>query len=219
MYISTSLKLGLVGALDKLLSQSLAKTISKQLGQKTFEKIEVRLKERYNLGVVDAIKDFYILDATLREFFGAGADNLEEDFLQHLISLQTPYKGRQWIIIETPDLSKLILESYGDKEKRLILNTAFKKPAPILDILDECKIPRSSGYRIINELVDDGLLTESGQVEREGKKVSAYTSLFEKVRMEIDNENVAVQVLLKEDVLNESQIVRFLRMRKQGKFV
>lgn len=219
MYISPVQEFEFVGALDKLLSQSLAAIINKQLGKKTFERIEDRLKERYNLTVVDAIRDFYTLDATLREFFGAGADSLEEEFLQHLISIQTPSKGRQWIVIENPELSKLILESYGDKEKRLILNAAFKRPAPILDILDVCDIPRSSGYRVINELVDDGMLTESGQVEKEGKKVSAYTSLFEKIRMEIDGENIAAQALLKEDILNESQIVRFLRMRKQVRLV
>ena len=202
-------------ALDKLLAQSLSTIIKKQLGASTCQKVESRLKERYGLDLVDSIKEFYTLDATLREFFGAGADALEEDFLNHLISLQSGTKGRQWLTIENQDLARLILESYGHREKRLILDAAFKKPNAILEILDACNIPRSSGYRIINELVEDGLLTEEGYSETsDGKKVSKYTSLFEKVKIEIEREGMVIQIMLKENILNESNIIKILRRGK-----
>ena len=204
-----------VAALDKLLAQSLVAIIKKQLGTSTYQKVEARLKERYGLDLIDSIKDFYTLDATLREFFGAGADRLEEDFLNHLVSLQSGTKGRQWLTIENQDLARLILESYGNSEKRLILDAAFKKPNVILEILDACNIPRSSGYRIINELVEDGLLTEEGYAETsDGKKVSKYTSLFEKVKIEIGKENIVVEVMLKENILNESNVIKILRRGK-----
>ena len=204
-----------MGALDKLLAQSLATIIKKQLGASTCQKVESRLKERYGFDLVDSIKEFYTLDATLREFFGAGADALEGDFLNNLISLQSGTKGRQWLTIENQDLARLILESYGHREKRLILDTAFKKPNVILEILDACNIPRSSGYRIINELVEDGLLTEEGYSETsDGKKVSKYTSLFEKVKIEIEREGMVVQIMLRENILNESNIIRILRRGK-----
>ncbi len=204
-----------VAALDKLLAQSLVAIIKKQLGTSTYQKVEARLKERYGLDLIDSIKDFYTLDATLREFFGAGADRLEEDFLNHLVSLQSGTKGRQWLTIENQDLARLILESYGNSEKRLILDAAFNKPNVILEILDACNIPRSSGYRIINELVEDGLLTEEGYAETsDGKKVSKYTSLFEKVKIEIGKENIVVEVMLKENILNESNVIKILRRGK-----
>jgi hypothetical protein len=215
MNINRVLSVNVMGALDKLLAQALASIVKENLGEKSFQKIESRLQERYSLNLLDAVKDFYILDATLREFFGPGADSLEEDFLSHLISLNTSVKGRGWLTIQNEELAKLILESYGDREKRLILDTAYKKPAPILDILDACDIPKSSGYRIINQLVDDGLLTEAGYSEEsEGKKVVKYTSLFEKITIDIEIGGFVVKVLLKENVLNESQIVRILLRRK-----
>ena len=204
-----------MAALDKLLAQSLASIIKKQLGTSTYQKVEARLKERYGLDLIDSIKDFYTLDATLREFFGAGADSLEEDFLNHLVSLQSGTKGRHWLTIENQDLARLIFESYGYREKRLILDAAFKKPNVILEILDACNIPRSSGYRIINELVEDGLLTEGGYAETaDGKKVSKYTSLFEKVKIEIGKENMTVEVMLKENILNDSNVIKILRRGK-----
>jgi hypothetical protein len=44
----------------------------------------------------------------------------------------------------------------------------------------------------------------------DGKKVSKYTALIERVRFEIDKKGLVAQVLLRENILNESQIVRIL---------
>ena len=64
---------------------------------------------------------------------------------------------------------------------------------------------------MINQLVEDGILTEEGYAETsDGKKVSKYTALFEKVRVEINTKGLVVQVLLRENILNESQIVCIL---------
>jgi hypothetical protein len=200
-----------VSALDKLLSQALESIIKEKLGQQVLKKIEQRLQERYAMSIADAIKDFHIFDATLREFFGTGADTMEEDFKEHLVSLNTSAKGRTWLTIENQDLVNLILESYGDREKRLILNTALKSPNVILEILEKCDIPKSSGYRLISELVEAGLLTEEGFAKTsDGKTVSKYTALLEKVKFEIADEGVFLQVLLKENILNESSIFKIL---------
>src|SRR2546425_2299560 len=121
----------MASALDRLLAQALESMIREKLGQKTCEKIDDRLHQRYNLGLAESIRDFYTLDATLREFFASGADAIEEDFANRLISINVPAKGRPWITIENKDLAELILGAYGDKEKRLILAIAFKQPSVI----------------------------------------------------------------------------------------
>jgi hypothetical protein len=204
-----------VGALDKLLSQALESIIKQKLGDKVLKRIEQRLQERYNITITDAIRDFHIFDATLREFFGTGADTMEEDFKERLISLNTSSRGRQWMTIENQEIIDLILDSYGNKEKRLILNSALKTPNVILEILEQCNIPKSSGYRLISELVNEGLLTEEGTAKTsDGKTVSKYTSLLERVKIEIEGDGLQVQVLLKEHILEESSIYKILiRMR------
>jgi hypothetical protein len=215
-------------ALDRLLGQTLESMIREKLGQKTCEKIEARLRQRYNLDLAESINDFYTLDATLREFFSSGADAIEEDFANNLISINTPTKGRRWILIENSELAELILATYGDKDKRIILEVAFTNPSVILDILEATRIPKSSGYRLINQLVENGLLTEQGYSESlDGKKVNKYTALFERVKIEIDTNGLiftsdiplpsfpVVEVLLKENILNESQIIRVLLRGKK----
>lgn len=215
-------------ALDRLLGQTLESMIREKLGQKTCEKIEVRLRQRYNLDLAAAISEFYTLDATLREFFSSGADAIEEDFANNLISINTSAKGRRWILIENSELAELILSTYGDKDKRIILEVAFTNPSVILDILEATRIPKSTGYRLINQLVENGLLTEQGYAESsDGKKVNKYTALFERIKIEIDTSGLiftsgiplpsfpVVEVLLKENILNESQIIRVLLREKK----
>ncbi|MGI0010354.1 MAG: transcriptional regulator [Nitrosopumilaceae archaeon] len=200
-----------VSALDKLLAQSLATIIKTKLGEKTYQKVEDRLAERYRSSIVESIKNFHQLDATLREFFGPGADALEKDFLEHLVSLDTRKKGEAWITIENQELSRLILETYGDREKKLILDAALKKPNPVLEILEDCKIPKSTGYRLINELVTDGLLTEEGHTTTsDGKKVALYTALFENIKIDLTEGQVVIKVILKEHILQSSYLVKIL---------
>ena len=204
-----------MSALDKLLAQTVASVIRKNLGEKSYLSIESRLKERWNITVADAIPDFIKLDAILREFFGAGADAIEHDIINKIFSLQSSKKGKSLISIESHELSKEVLETYGNSEKRTILNFAFKKPAPILDILEGCNLPKSTGYRVIGELVNDGFLTEVGfSTTSDGKKVSKYTSIFYEIMINIKLENITVNVLLTDDVLMESNLVRVL----QGRF-
>ena len=145
MYVSTEEQHTKMGALDKLFAQTVAAVIRKNLGEKTYLTIEKRLMERWSMTIVDAIQDFNKFDAILREIFGAGADAIEYDILHKIFSLQSSKKGSSLISIETPDLAKAILETYGNPEKKLILSSAFNKPAPILDILENCGIPKSTG--------------------------------------------------------------------------
>jgi hypothetical protein len=211
MHINTIQDVSIVSALDKLLAESLASIIKAKLGEKTYHKIEDRLAERYNSSIVESIKNFHQLDATLREFFGPGADALEKDFLEHLMSLDTRKKGESWVSIENQELSRLILETYGDREKKMILDAALKKPNPVLEILEDCKIPKSTGYRLINDLVTDGLLTEEGHTTTsDGKKVALYTALFENIKIDITEGHVVIKVMLKEHILQSSYLVKIL---------
>lgn len=204
-----------MSALDKLFAQTVAGLIHVKLGEKTYQQVETRLNERWGIKVVDAIQDFIKFDATLREFFGAGADAIEQDILQKIFSLQASKKGTSLVTIENPDLSRAVLETYGNAEKRKILSSAFREPAPILDILERCDIPKSTGYRFVGELIDDGFLTEMGfSTTSDGKKVSKYTSLFSEVKIDIRLDEVIVDVLIKDEVIMESNLVKVL----QGKF-
>ncbi len=198
-----------MSSLDYLLSESLSSMIIIKLGKKTFEKIEKRLNERYGISVVEAIRDFQKMDATLREFFGAGADEIEKDFLSNFLSVDNTMREKSWIKIENQNLANLILESFGNPDKKMILDSALKQPNVILDILDSCNLPQSSGYRIIKNMIKEGLLITKGHAEtRDGKKVKKYTSLFKNIKIEIQDNKTIVKVQLDKDLIKESFLLK-----------
>jgi len=201
-----------MSALDYLLAKSLSLMIIDKLGKKSFQKIEKRLKERYGISIIEAIGDFQKMDATLREFFGPAADDMEKDFLNNFISFENNTKQeKSWIVIEDQNLANLILESFGNSEKKLILDSSLKQPNVILDILDSCNMPKSSGYRIIKDLIKDGLLTKKGYATtQDGKRVNKYTSIFKNIKIEIQEGKTLIKVQLDRDLMRESFLLKVI---------
>jgi hypothetical protein len=199
---------------DNLLVPSMRKTIEENLGKKTLNKIEERLIERHGMSLVEAIKDFYKFDSVLREFFGAGADGLETKFLQKIVELEKIKNTHsEWITIQDPDLAKIFLESFGDPDKKAILNVVLDKAFIVADILKSCKIPQTSGYRKINSLIKDGLLIPSGQsVTSDGKRVTKYETLFSNINIEIEKNSLKVKVQMKKNTLSNSSILQVIKI-------
>lgn len=200
-------------SLDNLLAPSLRKSIEENLGQVTLNKIEQRLMERHGVGVVQAIKDFYKLDSVLREFFGAGADGLESKFVSNIINLeQSKMSSDNWVIIQDQSLAKIFLESFADDDKKAILEVAMDKSLIISDILNNCSIPQTSGYRKINYLIENGLLISNGYaLSKDGKKVQKYQTIFNNVKMDIQKKTIVMKVQLKKNPLNESTILQIIQ--------
>ena len=202
--------------LDKLLSQALLSLIKEKLGSLTCQEIESRLHERYHMSLAESIKEFNALDATLRYFFGDGADGIEADFLDRILSFTKPpgsvvdSKSGSWVEIKHNGLVDIILDAYGDKDKRQILDAVVGKPRTISMILSACTIPKSSGYRIIREILHSGLLfEESISRTSDGKKLSSYGALFQRVKIDIKSKDTTnLQGLIKETVLLRSNILR-----------
>jgi len=200
--------------LDNLLVPSLRETIEQNLGKKTLDKIEQRLFERHGMNLVQAIKEFSKFDSVLREFFGAGADGLENKFLKNIIALDTTTKtNSNWFTIHGVQLSKVFLESLGDPDKNSIMNSVIDKPMIVSDILDACKIPQTSGYRKINSLIKSGLLIPSGfDVTIDGKKVTRYETLHNNIKIDIEKNNIEIKVQMKKQSLERSIIFQTIKI-------
>ncbi|MFY9300610.1 MAG: transcriptional regulator [Candidatus Nitrosotenuis sp.] len=183
-----------MAGLDRLLAKSLDLTIRENLGDKTVQKIEERLFEKYGISLTQSIEQFQKLDAVLREFFGAGADGLEQRFLKNVCEVKS-VNDEHWVQIENPELTKIILESFGDDDKKKILATLNEEPMLISQILDICKIPQTSGYRKVNSLIERGLLVPAGFViTPDGKRVTKYLSIFDNIRIDIVKNKISVSL-------------------------
>lgn len=207
--------LTLENGLDNLLVPSIRRSIEENLGKESLNKIEQRLMERHGLALVQAIKDFHKLDSVLREFFGAGADGLEQKFLQNVIGIEKSKRfNSNWVEIKDPELSKIFLESFADKDKKAILGEVMDKPLIIAKILESSKIPQTSGYRKINFLIDNGLLVSNGfELTHDGKKVKEYETIFENIKVDIVKNNITVNVQLKNTLLKNSTIIQTVQIK------
>jgi hypothetical protein len=200
--------------LDNLLVPSLRKSIEENLGKETLNKIEQRLMERHGLGLVQAIKNFNKFDSVLREFFGAGADGLEQKFLQKIVEIEKSKPSESnWINMKDPELSKTFLESFADQDKKAILGSVMDDPLIIAKILETCGIPQTSGYRKINSLINRGLLVTNGfELAHDGKKVKKYETIFDNVKVDIIKNDMTVKVQLKKSLINDSSILQTVQI-------
>ena len=193
--------------IDRLLAKSLDTIIRENLGARTSQKIENRLVEKYGMTLTESIEQFQKLDSVLREFFGAGADGIENKFLKNVCEIKL-VNGEKHIYIENSLLTKIILESFGDDDKKKILGVINGEALIISEIIEKCNIAQTSGYRKINSLIDDGLLIPSGYISTpDGKKVSKYRSIFNNIHIEIIKNKINISLYLPEDDFSTSSIL------------
>jgi hypothetical protein len=196
-----------VVGLDRLLAKSLDALIRENLGNVTIQKIENRLFEKYGLSLTQSIEQFHKLDAVLREFFGAGADGIEHRVLKSVCEVKLA-NGQGQILIEDPTLTKIILESFGDEDKKKILGVLNSEPLIISQVITNCNIPQTSGYRKVNALINDGLLAPSGHVTApDGKKVTKYKSIFDNIKIDIIKNKIIITLNLSKKDLDSSSIL------------
>lgn len=202
-----------MSGVDNLLIKSIDTVIRDNLSEKTLQKIESRLFEKYGLSITQSLSQFQKLDAVLREFFGAGADGLEKRILENVCSLEKSKEAdHEWMHFEDQYLTKIILEALGDEDKKQILIAVMDESHIISEILDICNIPQTSGYRKVNSLIENGLLINSGYITTsDGKKVTKYIALFKNVKIDIIKNKITVKAKIGKDVLNNSTLVPLIQ--------
>ena len=194
--------------LDALIGKSLVHIIRKNLGQSTLEKIENRAYEKFGINLTQISNDFPKLDLILREFFGDGAKGLERQLLQHIISVeQDKIVRKEWVTIEDSQINGIILEAIGDDDKKNILNAVIDKPRVISEILEMCKIPQTSGYRKVNNMIQNGLLMTNGhEITSDGRTINKYQTVFDNIQIHVEKDKMIVQIQLTRKYLNNSSI-------------
>lgn len=198
-----------MGGIDHLLSNALVRIIQKKLGAKACSKIENRLDEKFGITILESMEQFHTIDSILRELFGKGADGLERKFLDSVCILKSKKSSDGWISIQDKEIMEVIIESIGDEDKKKIILTTTLEPKITYDILKECNIAQTSGYRKINALIDDGLLSQSGHIiGKDGKKISKYFSIFSNLRINVEDGEFHIDIQLNETPLKESTVLQ-----------
>jgi len=196
--------------IDQLLSGSLEKIIRSNLGDAVVLKIQDRLFEKFGISMTQSMEEFDKLDFVLREFFGAGAEGLERKFLDSVCSIKSNKDQIQKrFTIKDESISKSILDSYTDAETLKILNASIGEPWTISEILEKLNISKTTGYRKISTLIENGLLIKCDyEFTPNNRKIDKYKSLFDNVKIEITNNKVTINVQFTQDIFSHSSILQ-----------
>ena len=194
---------------DQLFAESLEKIILDNLGKSTVGKIEERLFQRFGISMTAAMCEFEKIDSVLREFFGAGAEGLEKKFLNNICTIKNKQDEiEKRFTISNSDISQSILKAFSDDEMAQILNASIGEPWTIAEILEKLKIPKTSGYRKINTLIEQGFLIKAGYDLTENRRtVDKYKSMFDNVNIDFNNK-VTVNVQFTQEVVRNSSILQ-----------
>ena len=198
---------------DSLIAKSLCNVIQDNLSEQTIKKLDDRLVEKYGITLRQAAEDFTKIDEVLREFFGEGAVGLERKIFERICTVtKAKNTDEEWMTIRDPSISKIVLEAFGDEDKKKIISVLMNEPHIVSEVLEICNLPQTSGYRKMNKMISDGLLTVEGYITTiDGKKVNKYVSIFENIKIDIIKNSVTVKVKLKTDSVKNSLMIPLLR--------
>ena len=198
---------------DSLIAKSLSNVIQDNLSEQTIKKLDDRLVEKYGITLHQAAEDFQKIDDVLREFFGEGAVGLERKIFENICTVsKAKNTDEEWMTIRDSNISKIVLEAFGDEDKKKIISVLMNEPHIVSEVLEICNLAQTSGYRKMNKMISDGLLTVDGYITTiDGKKVNKYVSIFENIKIDIVKNNVTVKVKLKTDSVKNSLMIPLLR--------
>jgi hypothetical protein len=198
---------------DNLIARSMHSVIQVNLSEQTIKKLDNRLVEKYGITLSQAVEDFQKLDDVLREFFGEGAVGIEKKIFESICTVsKAKNTDEEWMTIRDSNIAKTVLEAFGDEDKKKIISVLMNEPHIVSEVLSMCNLPQTSGYRKINSMISDGLLTIEGYITTsDGKRVNKYVSIFENIKIDIVKNNVTVKVKLKTNSIKNSLLIPLIR--------
>ena len=88
--------------------------------------------------------------------------------------------------------------------QKAILDLLLNKPKSIPETIIKSKLPKATTYTRIRELIRDGLLTAVGNTKAsDGRKVTQYSTTFNKVVFEIQNNDLRVNINIPKKFLRQ----------------
>lgn len=195
--------------LDNIISKSLSNIIKENLGEKTIQKIENRLFEKYGISWNQSLEEFEKLDFVLKELFGnMGAKGLERRFCNAIFDTKSKKNTKNWIVICDPDVNSSIIQTFGDLEKKKIIESVMDSPKIIYEIIKDCNLPQTSGYRKVNALIDEGFLIPVKFEIKENKRIYQYSSIIKNLKIDISSNKIKASVLLDEQQQNHCSLLQ-----------
>ncbi|MEK0349966.1 MAG: transcriptional regulator [Nitrosopumilus sp.] len=180
-----------MGGIDRLISDALSKEIKKKLNLDMLKKIERELFLDHGMSIKLSIEHFQKFTNVLKKNSQIDIIKFEKDCINKILKIKKRDDKYNVTIINSA-MTDLILELFSESETRKIISSLLENEYTIPQILKESKVPKTSGYRKIENLILNGFIIESGKVLSKSKKISKLQCVFQEIKLDIKKEKIIV---------------------------
>ena len=192
-----------MGGIDKLISVALANEIKKKMDLDTLKKVERELFLVHGMSIKLSIEHFQKFINVLKKNSNIDVKRFEKDCINKIIKVKKRDEKYNVTIVNTT-VSDLILKLFSEPETRKIISSLLENEYTIQEILKESKVPKTSGYRKIENLIINGLIIESGKILSESKKIFKLQCVFQEIKMDIKKEKITVSGSISKKMFEKS---------------
>ncbi len=192
-----------MGGIDKLISYALSVEIKKKMDLDLLKKVERELFLDHGMSIKLSIEHFQKFTNVLKKNSNIDVRRFEKDCINKIIKVKKR-DDRYNVTIVNTFVTDLILELFSESETRKIISTLLENEYTIPQILKESKVPKTSGYRKIENLIINGLVIESGKVLSESKRISKLQCVFQEIKLDIKKEKITVKGVVSKKMFEKS---------------
>ena len=195
-----------MGGIDRLISKAVTQKIKGKLNSDELNIIERKLFLEHGMSIKLSIEHFDKFNHVLKNILNINRKKFENECIGEVVKIKK-INDKYLVKIIDPKLIHSLLILYGDNAHRLILSCLFDNELTIPQILSESKIPKTSGYRKIENLIINGLIVESGKVLSESKRISKYKCIFDEIKIEMNKSDIIFQGVISEEIFQKSTCI------------
>ena len=192
-----------MAGIDKLISTGLSLKIKKEIGLDVLKKVERELFLDHGMSIKLSIEHFEKFINVFKKNSNININKFEKDCINKIIKIRK--KDDKYLVnVIDSELVNTIFEFLGDSESRKIISILLENEYTIPKILKESKIPKTSGYRKIEDLLISGVLIETGKILSESKKISKIRCIFQEVSINVKEEKITINGIISKKLFEKS---------------
>jgi hypothetical protein len=192
-----------MSGIDRLISDTLPTEIKKKISLDILKKVERELFLEHGMSIKLSIEHFHKFTSVLKKNSNVNVKKFERECINRIIKIKKNNDKYILTIIDS-NLSDLVIELFGDMETRKIISSLLEKEFTIPQILKESRVPKTSGYRKIENLIINGIIIESGKILSESKKIFKLQCIFQEINLDMKKEKIIVKGVVSQKMFEKS---------------
>lgn len=202
--------------LDILLTKAIVQSIQDRLDVEKIQNMNKKLETDHGLKFEEIFNKYDDMRSSLHQF-ETDLKNIEDNILRNFLTIEKTIKNDTWILVRDKHLAEMILKTFADGDKKMILDLTRDQSETVPRVLSLCNLPNTSGYRKMNQLIDEGFVVPVGLAESfEGKRAILYKSLIQKIQITINRDNILTAILVPKETLRSSQVINTVLLINQN---